>query len=67
MYLHLIKELKLYLQYTLLLLIQRYHTSLDSTRLAFTIQRLESNQSIENIRFLDVFCVLTVHYSNKQI
>ena len=35
--------------------------------IAFTLQRLESIQSIDNIRFLDVFCVLTVHYSNKQI
>ena len=33
----------------------------------FTIQKQESIQSIDNIRFLDVFCVLTVHYSNKQI
>ena len=33
----------------------------------FTIQKQESIQGIDNIRFLDVFCVLTVHYSNKQI
>ena len=34
---------------------------------AFTLQKQESIQSIDNIRFLDVFCVLTVHYSNRQI
>ena len=32
-----------------------------------TIQKQESIQSIVNIRFLDIFCVLTVHYSNRQI
>lgn len=37
-----------------------------SEKRKFTIQRLENTQSIDNIRFLDVFCVLTVHYSNRQ-
>ena len=35
--------------------------------LLFTIQKQESIQSVVNIRFLDIFCVLTVHYSNRQI
>ena len=40
---------------------------LREKNLPFTIQRLENTQKVGNIRFLDVFCVLTVHYSNRQI
>ena len=35
--------------------------------LKFTLQKQEITQRVGNIRFLDIFCVLTVHYSNRQI
>ena len=43
------------------------YTCASNKHKLFTIQKQESIQSIDNIRFLDVFCVLTVHYSNRQI